>query len=117
MRETTRRLYTNAVIILITAVAIVVPTEAQNLDAVKKFRSQLPTASDEEKFELLSSIGFEFRYSFPDSTLVYCNQAYELGKELNLEAGLSKPLSFIGLAYANKGDYKNSFEFHRRAID
>lgn len=62
-------------------------------------------------------MGFEFRYSYPDSTLIYCNKAYDLGKEINLATGLSKPLSFIGLAYANKGDYSNSFDYHRRSID
>ncbi|HZY78564.1 MAG TPA: tetratricopeptide repeat protein [Cyclobacteriaceae bacterium] len=117
MAETTRRLYTKAVIILITAVAIAFPSASQNLDAVKKLRTQLATAADPQKFDILSSIGFEFRYSYPDSTIIYCNRAFELGEKIKLGAGLSKPLSFIGLAYANKGDYKNSFEFHRAAID
>lgn len=90
--------------------------EAQNLDAVEKLRDQLKTANQEETFDLLCSIGFEFRYSYPDSTLIYCNRAFELGKEIDIRS-LSKPLSFIGLAYANKGDYVNSFEFHRKSID
>ena len=117
MAETTRRLYTKAVIILFTAVFLVFSAQSQNLDVVEKLHNQLATADEKEKFDILSSIGFEFRYSYPDSTLIYCNRAFELGKGIQLTAGLSKPLSFIGLAYANKGDYKNSFEFHRRAID
>ena len=43
-------------------------------------------------------------------------QAYALGKELNVKKNLSKPLSFIGLASAYKGDYKTSFEYHQDAI-
>jgi signal transduction histidine kinase len=90
---------------------------AQNLDAVQKLRSELKTADNEETFQILCSIGFEFRYSYPDSTLIYCQRAFDLGKETGMTTDLAKPLSFIGLAYANKGDYKNSIEYHRQAID
>lgn len=106
-----------AFVIFISAWTIACSAVAQNLDVVKKLRGQLATANQEQAFDILCSIGFEFRYSYPDSTLIYCNKAYDLGKEINLQSGLSKPLSFIGLAYANKGDYPNSFEYHRRSID
>jgi signal transduction histidine kinase len=96
---------------------IVCSAGAQNLDAVHKLRSQLANANDAETFDILCSIGFEYRYSYPDSTLIYCNRAYDLGKEIKLSSGLSKALSFIGLAYANKGDYVNSFDFHRKSIE
>ncbi len=89
----------------------------QNLDAVDKLKRQLVTATDRQKFDLLSAIGFEYRYSFPDSTLLYCQKAFELGNALGMTSDLSKPLSFIGLAYANKGDYNNSFRYHRESID
>lgn len=103
----------------ITAVLVlaVCSSVAQNLDAVQKLRRQLSNASKEETFQLLCSIGFEFRYSYPDSTLIYCQKALDLGKQIGMKSDLAKPLSFIGLAYANKGDYKNSMEYHRQAID
>ncbi|MEI9921209.1 MAG: ATP-binding protein [Bacteroidota bacterium] len=90
---------------------------AQNLDAVQKLRSQLATADEEKTYNILCSIGFEYRYSYPDSTLIYCNRAFELGKKMEMKSGLSKALSFMGLAYANKGDYANSIEYHKRSID
>ena len=90
---------------------------AQNLDAVEKLKRQLATANDRQRFDLLSAIGFEYRYSFPDSTLLYCQRAFELGNSIGMTSELSKPLSFIGLAYANKGDYTNSFRYHRESID
>ena len=89
---------------------------AQNLDAVHKLRSQLATADNVQTYHILCSIGFEYRYSYPDSTLIYCNRAFELGKKIGMNTDLAKPLSFIGLAYANKGDYVNSIENHKRAI-
>jgi signal transduction histidine kinase len=74
------------------------------------------TLSKPDQFETLNSIGFEYRYSYPDSTVYYCTQAYELGKRIELTKNLSKPLSYMGLAYANKGDYHKSVEFHEKAI-
>jgi signal transduction histidine kinase len=103
--------------IFICALIVSCFAEAQNLDVVQKLKGQLATADKTETFDILCSIGFEYRYSYPDSTLIYCNKAYDLGKEIELAPGLSKPLSFIGLAYANKGDYSNSFDYHRRSID
>lgn len=90
---------------------------AQNIDAVNKLRKQLKNADPEKTFELLCAIGFEYRYSYPDSTLIYCERAYAMGVESGMRTDLAKPLSFIGLAYANKGDYNHSIESHRRAIE
>lgn len=93
------------------------PGMAQNIDLVDSLRSRLPGATAEEQFELLSSISFEYRYSFPDSSIAYGNRAFQLGKSIGMKTNLSKPLSFIGLAYANKGDYKNSLAYHSRSIE
>lgn len=88
----------------------------QNLRLIDSLRRRLSHEKEAQQFELMDNIGFEYRYSFPDSTIYYCTKAYELGRRLNLEKDLSKPLSFIGLAYANKGDYKKSLEYHYQAI-
>jgi len=89
---------------------------AQNLSLIDSLRVILPTADDRNRFDILNAIGFEYRYSYPDSTIHYCTQAYELGKEIQLKQNLSRPLSFLGLAYTNRGDYKKSLEFHELAI-
>jgi hypothetical protein len=89
---------------------------AQNLSRIDSLKSQLTQASGEQKFELLNDLGFEYRLSSPDSTIYYCKQAYALGQEIKIKKNLSKPLSFIGLASAYKGDYKTSFEYHQSAI-
>ncbi len=88
----------------------------QNLALLDSLHKKLSTASGQQRFAILTAIGFEYRYSYPDSTLIYCSQAYELGTSLDLPTELSKPLSFVGLAYANKGDYKKSLQFHEQAI-
>lgn len=91
---------------------------SQNLSVIDSLRStlNLSSLSKSDQFETLNSIGFEYRYSYPDSTIYYCTQAYELGKSIELTKNLSKPLSFMGLAYANKGNYHKSAEYHDQAI-
>ncbi len=89
---------------------------AQNISRIDSLRSLVFNTSGEQKFAALNDLGFEFRLSAPDSTIFYCKQAYELGRQLNVKKNLSKPLSFIGLASAYKGDYKTSFEYHLSAI-
>jgi signal transduction histidine kinase len=111
------RTLANLVLPIALLLVIICPAVAQNIDTIQKLRSQLATADKEQTFELLCSIGFEYRYSYPDSTLLYCDRALELGKEIQMKTSLSKALSFMGLAYAYKGDYANSIEHHKRAIE
>jgi signal transduction histidine kinase len=89
----------------------------QNIQLVDSLRRQLPSADPATRFALLNAIGFEYRYSFPDSTIYYCQQAYTLGQSINLPNELSKPLSFMGLAKANQGDYTGSFNYHQQAVE
>jgi len=89
---------------------------AQNLSVIDSLKRKLQTVDERSQFDILNAIGFEYRYSYPDSTIHYCTKAYELGKDINLQKNLSRPLSFLGLAYTNRGDYKRSLEFHELAI-
>jgi signal transduction histidine kinase len=90
--------------------------QAQNLTAIDSLKQQLTSADAKDEYELLNAIGFEYRYSFPDSTIYYCTKAYKLGQDLKLKKDLSRPLSFIGLASAYRGHYKAALEYHEKAI-
>ncbi len=89
----------------------------QNQQLIDSLKGSLRKASPEQQFKLLNEIGFQYRLSFPDSTVFYCTKAYELGEKIQVKKELSKSLSFIGLASAYKGDLETSFEYHNRAID
>ncbi|MBX2967683.1 MAG: tetratricopeptide repeat-containing sensor histidine kinase [Cyclobacteriaceae bacterium] len=89
----------------------------QNISLLDSLHQQLKTAAGATRFQLLNDIGFEYRLSYPDSTIYYCSKAYTLGLELKIEKELSKPLSFIGLANAYRGDYKTSFDFHLKSVE
>ena len=88
----------------------------QNISRIDSLKSSLLDAKGIDRFNLLNDLGFEYRLSYPDSTIYYCELAYEIGRELALDKGLSKPLSFIGVAMSYKGDYEASFDYHSRAI-
>ena len=90
---------------------------AQNVSMIDSLRELLPYRTGVDRYHLLNDIGFQYRLSFPDSTIYYCLQAYSLGEELNLKKDLSRPLSFIGLANAYRGNYEASFEYHTKAIE
>jgi signal transduction histidine kinase len=90
---------------------------SQNLMRIDSLRKLLPETTGVLRFEALNALGFEYRLSHPDSTIFYCTMAYELGQALQLPKELSKPLSFIGLANAYKGDYKTSFRYHTQSIE
>jgi len=89
---------------------------AQNLSVIDSLKAKLALADERSQFDVLCAIGFEYRYSYPDSTIYYCSRAYELGEKIGLQKNLSKPLSFLGLAHTNRGNYKKSLEFHELAI-
>ncbi|CAN5336758.1 hypothetical protein BH09BAC3_BH09BAC3_37780 [soil metagenome] len=88
----------------------------QNLRLIDSLKTSLITTPSEKRFDILNIIGFEYRYSYPDSTILYCTRAYELGKELGVQKTLARPLSFIGLAKANQGDYKSALDYQNRSI-
>lgn len=106
-------------VILIAFVLVMVNDRAQgqNISLIDSLRKQLKQATGSARFNLLNDIGFEYRLSYPDSTIFYCNEAYTLGLELKVDKELSKPLSFIGLANAYKGDYKSSFDYHLKSVE
>ncbi len=39
------------------------------------------TQQSYEQFELLNTLGWEYRFAKPDSTIFYCNKAYQLGNK------------------------------------
>jgi signal transduction histidine kinase len=89
----------------------------QNVKLLDSLKHSLKSSPAEKQFDLLNTIGFEYRYSFPDSTIFYCTRAYELGKKLQVNKTLARPLSFIGLAKANQGDYKSALDYQYRSIE
>jgi len=90
---------------------------AQNLKVIDSLRPLLVSVNEAQQFDALNALGFEYRFSYPDSTILYCTKSFALGQRIQIRKGLSRPLSFIGLAKANQGDYVSALEYHSRSLD
>ena len=109
-----RSLHSLYLIICFSAGSLILKAQDQN--KILEFRNALRQADDTRRFDLFCKISFEYRNSFPDSTIYYGNEAYTIGDRLKLTKGLARPLSFIAFGYSAKGDLVKSFSFHDRAI-
>ena len=88
----------------------------QNLELIQKIRKDLSGSEKQQRFQLLTDLSWEYRWAYPDSTIYFASQAYELGKNLQLAKGLAEPLNFIGVAYNYKGDRIQAYDFYDQAL-
>jgi signal transduction histidine kinase len=87
----------------------------QNDHLIAELRGRLK-AGKLDRFELLNDLAWEFRFAYPDSTIYYSTQAFELGQSLSLSKGLSRPLNYIGVAYDKKGEPINAYDSYVKAM-
>lgn len=92
------------------------PVFGQNIHLIRELRKKAASATGEEKFNFLNDLAWEYRSAYPDSTVHFASEAFELGKQLQLTTGLSEPLNFIGVAYNNKGDRIKSYDYYDQAL-
>jgi signal transduction histidine kinase len=96
---------------------ISVSATAQNRNLIDSLKQVLAKSEGIAKFNTLNDLGFEYRLSFPDSTVYYCQKAYDLGVAIKIKKELARPLNLMGLARKFNGDYKGAFQFQSRAIE
>jgi tetratricopeptide (TPR) repeat protein len=87
----------------------------QNLDKISAIKKSLAQAYGKEKFNLLNDLAWEYRTSYPDSTIYFANKAYLLGQQLKLKNSLARSLNFIGVANNYRGNNLNAYEFYIQA--
>ena len=97
-------------------VLLTIPVIGQNWALIDSLKLKLKETSTDQQFELLNSIGWEYRFAKPDSTIYYCEQAYELGKKENLKTSLAKPLNFLAVAYNYLGKLSKAYDLGQDAI-
>jgi len=100
--------------LLLFAPAMLVAQNMQKIDSLKK---KLKQPSLQNRYALLNNLAWEFRFAHPDSTIIYGEQAYKLGKELQLPSDQARPLNFIGVAYNYKGERLKAYDFYTKALD
>lgn len=89
---------------------------AQNLELIERISKDVRKAQGKEKFDLLNTLAWEYRSSFPDSTIKYGEEALRLSRQLSLSKGAATSLNFIGLGNYYKGNYVRAYEYYDRAL-
>lgn len=90
---------------------------AQELEKIDSLVFQLELTSGKEKIDLLNQIGWEYRLSYPDSTLYYCQKAIELSLELGLQHGIAQAHNYMGIASVYQGKYPEAYTYHKQALN
>ncbi len=70
-----------------------------------------------KKVKLFNQIAWEYRMSYPDSTLYYADKAIAISKQYYLEEEIAQSLNFKGIASVYKGNYPDAFKFHKEALE
>jgi signal transduction histidine kinase len=89
----------------------------QNLDFIDSIKSTINTLNKEASFNSYTQIGWEYRKSYPDSTIYYNELAINLARTPELQTQTAKPLNYIGVGYYYKGNNIRAFEYYNQARD
>jgi signal transduction histidine kinase len=105
---------THALIFLLIGLAFA--AKSQNYQRIQELRKKVATSTGKEQYKALSSLAWEYRSAYPDSTIFYSNKAYALAKELQFTKDLAESPNFIGVAYNYKGDRIKAYESYEEAM-
>jgi signal transduction histidine kinase len=103
-------------LVLTLLLGLTVMADGQNLELIQKLKGKLLRSEKNARFEALTDLAWEYRWAYPDSTIYYAGQAYELGQQLKLSKHLSEPLNFIGIAYNYKGNRILAYDYYDKAL-
>lgn len=103
-------------LILTLLCGLCVAAYGQNVQLIRSLHQRLKNAEGRNRYDVLNELAWEHRWSSPDSTIYYGQQAYALGQQLKLAKGLAKPLNFMGIATNYKGERLEAYEYYARAL-
>jgi tetratricopeptide (TPR) repeat protein len=89
---------------------------AQDIDLIHVFKRDVEHAkNDNQRYDALNKLSWEFRTAFPDSGIFYAQKALEIGRKLGRK-DIAKPLNFIGVSNTHKGDNLAAYDFFKQAL-
>jgi signal transduction histidine kinase len=88
----------------------------QNLRKIDSLKNELPHSSIENRYQLLNALAWEYRFAFPDSTIVYGEKAYLLAIQLRLPSDQARALNYQGVAFNYKGDRLKAYDLYSKAL-
>jgi signal transduction histidine kinase len=91
---------------------------AQNQLVIDSLSQRLQNAEPREKIDLYNQLAWEFRKSFPDSTVIFSQKAIDLASStVELNKKIVKSLNFNGVGYFYLGENIKAYERYQQAKD
>jgi len=106
-----RKAYFIALLLFTTVVA-----NAQHKKADTLYQAINSAKTDTDKFNAFIDISRYYYLEFPDSAIVFGQQAYELADKHNWLKGKARSLNVIANAYATIGDYVKGMQFYLESL-
>lgn len=106
------------ILLIVCSISCFFPLQGQQQPAVDSLKKVLTrTHEAKAKVDLLNKIGWEYRKTVPDSTIVYASMAYLTAKESNYPQGICKSLSFIGVGYKYLTQLDSALVYYQQALN
>lgn len=92
-------------------------SHAQDFARILQLKKEARMVDANQLPAVLNQIAFEYRNSYPDSTVYFGQQALAMAQKSGNRGQAAEALNFIGLAYAYKGDARQAFQHYQQAFD
>jgi signal transduction histidine kinase len=106
--------------VIIICLSIILPYKilGQNQAIIDSLKSTLNNAGPSEKIDLYDQLAWEFRKSYPDSTIIFSQKAIEIASTSNeLNEKVVKSLNFKGVGHFYEGENIKAYELYQQAKD
>ena len=101
--------------VLITSSSVAYSNYDEVADSLK---NQLKTTdSKRDKADILLALSSHYNRTYPDTSLIYANQAYNVSTDLKNDTLIANSLNQLGNIYNNKGSHDIALGFFHKALD
>ncbi|WP_375579956.1 tetratricopeptide repeat-containing sensor histidine kinase [Marivirga tractuosa] len=108
----------NSFIFLILTIALPYKLIGQNQSVIDSLKNKLQGAGSSELVDTYNQLAWEFRKSYPDSTILFSQKAIEIAsKSVELNEKVVKSLNFKGVGHFYEGENIKAFEYYQQAKD
>jgi signal transduction histidine kinase len=110
--------FRNSVIYVFLTIVIPYNLIGQNQAVIDSLKNTLEGAGPSEQIETYNQLAWEYRKSFPDSTIIFSQKAIEIASQsVELNEKVVKSLNFKGVGHFYAGENIIAFEHYQQAKD
>ncbi|MBL3658552.1 tetratricopeptide repeat-containing sensor histidine kinase [Fulvivirga sediminis] len=99
---------------------IICSISAQDIEVIDSLRTTFSKELDPaSKIRIYNGLAWEYRMSYPDSSVYYCTLSVNIAKSIhsNEAPSLANTYNYMGLAYTYKGDGLKAFDYYTLAAE